>query len=187
MSTGADAAFPVNAAAKGFDTWGPTERIRRLVIPPTWENVWICPSANGHIEAVGWDARGRKQYRYHEGYRAVRDEAKFSRMIAFCTVLAKIRRRVDEDLARRGLPRDKVLAAVVRPSETTCIRVGNDEYARENDSFGLTTLRNRHVRIEGSTLMFRFRGKSGQEHSIALTDSSTSTKRARSAESIRPT
>ncbi|HXA50914.1 MAG TPA: hypothetical protein VNV86_11440, partial [Candidatus Acidoferrum sp.] len=138
------------------------ERIRKLVIPPAWQNVWICPTANGHIQAVGWDARGRKQYRYHEGYRAVRDEANFSRMIAFCTVLAKIRKRVDEDLARRGLPREKVLAAVVRLLETTCIRVGNDEYARDNDSFGLTTLRNKHVRIEGSTLMFRFRGKSGR-------------------------
>jgi DNA topoisomerase I len=146
------------------------ERIRKLVIPPAWQNVWICPSPNGHIQAIGWDGRGRKQYRYHEQYRAVRDEAKFSRMIAFGTVLAVIRKRVEGDLRRRGLPREKVLATVVRLLETTRIRVGNDEYAKENESFGLTTMRNRHVRIEGSTLMFRFRGKSGQEHTIALTD-----------------
>jgi DNA topoisomerase-1 len=146
------------------------ERIRKLVLPPAWQNVWICPSATGHIQAIGWDAKGRKQYRYHEQYRAVRDQAKFSRMIAFGTVLAIIRKRVEEDLRRRGLPREKVLATVVRLLETTCIRVGNDEYAKENESFGLTTMRNRHVRIEGSNLMFRFRGKSGQEHTIALTD-----------------
>jgi DNA topoisomerase I len=165
---------------KGFRYVGPDgltlrdprhlERIRKLVIPPAWENVWICPTANGHIQAVGWDAKGRKQYRYHADYRAIRDEAKFSRMIAFGTVLAKIRKRALEDLSRRGLPREKVLATVVRLLETTNIRVGNDEYAKENDSFGLTTLRNKHVRIEGSTLMFRFRGKSGQEHSVELTD-----------------
>ena len=146
------------------------ERIRKLVIPPAWENVWICPSANGHIQAIGWDAKGRKQYRYHADYRAVRDEAKFSRMIAFGTVLSVIRNRVKEDLSRRGLPREKVLATVVRLLETTFIRVGNDEYAKENDSFGLTTMRNRHVKIEGATLRFRFRGKSGQEHTIELTD-----------------
>jgi len=146
------------------------ERIRKLVIPPARQNVWICPSAHGHIQAVGWDARGRKQYRYHAQYRAVRDETRFSRMIAFGTVLALIRSRVEEDLGRRGLPREKVLATVVRLLETTCIRVGNQEYAKENESFGLTTLRNRHVRIEGATLMFRFRGKSGQEHAVELTD-----------------
>jgi DNA topoisomerase-1 len=165
---------------KGFRYLGPDgqtlrdprhlERIRKLVIPPAWQDVWICPIANGHIQAVGWDAKGRKQYRYHPEYRAVRDQAKFSRMIAFGTVLAKIRKRVLEDLSRRGLPHEKVLATVVRLLETTNIRVGNDEYAKENDSFGLTTLRNQHVRIEGSTLMFRFRGKSGQEHSVELTD-----------------
>jgi DNA topoisomerase-1 len=146
------------------------ERIRKLVIPPAWERVWICPTANGHIQAIGWDAKGRKQYRYHADYRAVRDEAKFSRMIAFGTVLVVVRKRVQEDLTRRGLPREKVLATVVRLLETTFIRVGNDEYAKENDSFGLTTMRNRHVQIEGAKLMFRFRGKSGQEHAIQLTD-----------------
>jgi DNA topoisomerase-1 len=146
------------------------ERIRKLVIPPAWQDVWICPSPNGHLQAYGWDARGRKQYRYHAEYRKVRDEAKFSRMIAFGTVLAVVRKRVEEDLARRGLPKEKVLATVVRLLETTFIRVGNEEYAKENESFGLTTMRNRHVRIDGATLMFRFRGKSGQQHLVELTD-----------------
>jgi DNA topoisomerase-1 len=145
-------------------------RIRSLAIPPAWQNVWICPSANGHLQAYGWDARGRKQYRYHPEYRAVRDQAKFSRMIAFGTVLALIRRGVERDLALRGLPKNKVLATVIRLLETTAIRIGNDEYAVENGSFGLTTLHNKHVHIEGATLMFRFRGKSGQEASIELTD-----------------
>jgi DNA topoisomerase-1 len=146
------------------------QRIRSLVIPPAWENVWICPTANGHIQAVGWDVKGRKQYRYHAQYRAVRDQAKFSRMIAFGAVLALIRRRVQQDLERPGLPKDKVIATVVRLLETTYIRVGNDEYAKENDSFGLTTMRDRHVRFAGTKLMFRFRGKSGQEHTIELSD-----------------
>jgi DNA topoisomerase I len=145
-------------------------RIRSLVIPPAWSDVWICPSPNGHLQAYGWDAKGRKQYRYHPLYRATRDQAKFSRMIAFGTVLSLIRRRVERDLNRRGLPKEKVLATVVRLLETTYIRVGNDEYAKENDSFGLTTMRDRHVRIAGAKLLFRFRGKSGQEHSIAMTD-----------------
>jgi DNA topoisomerase-1 len=145
-------------------------RIRSLVIPPAWTNVAICPSPYGHLQAVGIDARGRKQYRYHARYRAVRDQAKFSRMIAFGAVLAIIRRRVEADLRRPGLSKQKVLAAVVRLLETSFIRVGNDEYARENDSFGLTTLKNRHVRIAGATLRFHFRGKSGLEHHIELTD-----------------
>jgi DNA topoisomerase-1 len=149
---------------------GHLQRIRSLAIPPAWKNVWICPSANGHLQAVGWDAKGRKQYRYHPQYRSVRDQAKFSRMIAFGTVLALIRRNVGQDLDRAGLPREKVLATVVRLLETTFIRVGNDEYAKENDSFGLTTLRSRHVRIDGATLLFSFRGKSGLEHTIELTD-----------------
>ncbi len=145
-------------------------RIRSLVIPPAWTDVAICPSPNGHLQAVGFDARGRKQYRYHPRYRAIRDQAKFSRMIAFGAVLAVIRRRVDKDLRKPGLSTEKVLAAVVRLLETSFIRVGNDEYARENDSFGLTTLKNRHVRIEGATLHFHFRGKSGLNHDIELTD-----------------
>ncbi|MBZ5581779.1 MAG: DNA topoisomerase IB [Acidobacteriia bacterium] len=167
-------------SGKGFRYIGPDgrplrdpkhlKRIRSLVIPPAWEDVWICPSPNGHLQAVGWDAKGRKQYRYHPQYRATRDQAKFSRMIAFGAVRALIRRRVERDLRRRGLPREKVLAAVVRLLETTFIRVGNDEYARENDSFGLTTLRDRHVRVHGGKLQFCFRGKSGQQHTIALTD-----------------
>jgi DNA topoisomerase-1 len=132
--------------------------------------VWICPSANGHLQAYGWDARGRKQYRYHPDYRAVRDQAKFSRMIAFGAVLQLIRRGAEQDLAVRGLPKRKVLATVIRLLETTAIRIGNDEYTEANGSFGLTTLRNKHVRIEGAKLMFRFRGKSGQEASIELTD-----------------
>jgi DNA topoisomerase-1 len=145
-------------------------RIRSLVIPPAWTDVWICPSRQGHLQAFGWDARGRKQYRYHPRYRESRDEAKFSRMIAFGTVLALIRRRVRQDLERRGLGKQKVLAAVVRLLETTYIRVGNDEYAKENDSFGLTTMRDRHVRIAGSKLLFHFRGKSGLDHTIQMTD-----------------
>ena len=145
-------------------------RIRSLVIPPAWTNVAICPSPNGHLQAVGVDARGRKQYRYHARYRAIRDQAKFSRMIAFGAVLAIIRRHVERDLRRPGLRTEKVLATIVRLLETSFIRVGNDEYARENDSFGLTTLKNRHVRIVGATLHFQFRGKSGLKHDIELTD-----------------
>jgi DNA topoisomerase I len=146
------------------------DRIQSLVIPPAWEDVWICPSANGHLQAVGRDARGRKQYRYHPRYRAHRDEAKFSRMIAFGAVLALMRQRIERDLRRRGLPREKVLAAVVRLLQTTYIRVGNDEYARDNESFGLTTMKDRHVRIAGAQLQFQFRGKSHQQHLVALTD-----------------
>lgn len=145
-------------------------RIRSLVIPPAWTNVSICSSPLGHLQAVGVDARGRKQYRYHPLYRQVRDQSKFSRMIAFGAVLAIIRRQVQKDLERPGLPKEKVLAAVVRLLETSFIRVGNDEYAKENESFGLTTMKGRHVQIAGSKLLFRFRGKSGQEHNIELTD-----------------
>ncbi len=145
-------------------------RIRALAIPPAWTSVWISPSPYGHIQAVGWDARGRKQYRYHPLYRKVRDESKFGRMIAFGAVLALIRRRVRDDLALRGLPREKVLATVVRLLDLTYMRVGNHEYARDNESFGLTTLRDKHVQVDGATMRFRFRGKSGQEHTLELTD-----------------
>jgi DNA topoisomerase-1 len=145
-------------------------RIRSLVIPPAWRDVWICPSPHGHLQAFGWDARGRKQYRYHATYRASRDQDKFSRMIAFGTVLAVVRRHVRQDLRARGLGKRKVLAAVVRLLESTFIRVGNDEYARENDSFGLTTMRDRHVRIAGAKLLFCYRGKSGVDHTVELTD-----------------
>jgi DNA topoisomerase I len=146
------------------------ERIRSLAIPPAWTNVRICPSPNGHLQAVGRDARGRKQYRYHPHYREVRDQTKFSRMIAFGAALAAIRRQVRRDLRRSGLPKQKVLATVVRLLETSFIRVGNEEYAKENDSFGLTTMKDRHVRVAGAKLLFHFRGKSGQEHTVELTD-----------------
>ena len=144
-------------------------RIRKLAIPPAYENVWICLSPNGHLQAVGRDARGRKQYRYHPRWRQVRDESKYGKMLLFGKVLPKIRARVNEDLSLRGLPREKVLAAIVRLLEATLMRVGNEEYAKTNDSYGLTTLRNRHVKIAGSTrLLFDFRGKHGTEHRIDL-------------------
>jgi DNA topoisomerase I len=146
------------------------ERIRRLAIPPAYTDVWICPSENGHLQATGRDARGRKQYRYHPRWREVRDETKFGRMLAFSEALPRLRARLEKDLARPGLPREKVLATVVRLLECTAIRVGNDEYARANQSFGLTTLRDHHVEVSGSTLRFRFRGKSRKTHSVALSD-----------------
>ncbi|HVW86257.1 MAG TPA: hypothetical protein VHB50_16330 [Bryobacteraceae bacterium] len=145
-------------------------RIHSLVLPPAWDAVWICPLAHGHLQATGIDARGRRQYRYHPHYRKIRNHTKFHRMLDFADALPGIRTRVDRDLGLRGLPREKVIATVVRLLETTFIRVGNEEYARENSSFGLTTLRDRHVRIEGSTIRFRFRGKSAQMHDIALED-----------------
>ena len=146
------------------------ERIRRIAIPPAWTDVWISPWPNGHLQATGRDAKGRKQYRYHPRFRARRDEKKFERMLAFAKVLPTIRERVDADLALPGLPREKVLAGVVRLLELTLIRVGNDEYARLNRSFGLTTLRDRHAKIDGSQVRFRFRGKSGREHEVGLRD-----------------
>src|SRR2546423_1625725 len=145
-------------------------RIRSLGIPPAWTDVWICPQPNGHIQATGRDAKGRKQYRYHPRWRAVRDETKYSRLIAFGEALPTIRARVEHDLGLPGLPREKVLATVVRLLETTLIRVGNEEYARQNRSYGLTTLRNRHVDVRGTELRFHFRGKSGKEHEVALHD-----------------
>ncbi|MDH3292002.1 MAG: DNA topoisomerase IB [Gemmatimonadota bacterium] len=145
-------------------------RIRSLVIPPAWTDVWICPAPNGHLQATGRDAKGRKQYRYHPRYREVRDDTKFDRMLAFSNVLPAIRERVERDLARDGLPRDKVLATVVRLLEKTLIRIGSDVYARENRSYGLTTMRRRHVEVSGSKLWFEFRGKSGVMRSVAITD-----------------
>jgi len=145
-------------------------RIRSLAIPPAWTEVWICPVAHGHIQAVGRDARGRKQYRYHARWRAVRDEAKFDRVIEFGRALPAIRERVERDLALPGLPREKVLAGVVRLLETTLIRVGNVEYARENRSYGLTTLRARHVTVAGARLRFEFRGKGGKHHTVDVSD-----------------
>lgn len=146
------------------------KRIQALVIPPAWTQVWISPFANGHIQATGRDARGRKQYRYHARWSALRNETKFERMIPFGEALPRLRSRVEQDLRSPGLSRNKVLATIVRLLETTLIRVGNEEYARTNASFGLTTLRNEHVEVEGSTIHFRFKGKSGIEHSINLRD-----------------
>jgi DNA topoisomerase-1 len=145
-------------------------RIRALAIPPAWTDVWICPSPTGHIQAVGRDARGRKQYRYHSRWRAMRDESKYTRMLAFARALPRIRERVKADLRRRGLPREKVLATIVRLLETTLVRVGNEEYARANKSFGLTTLRDRHVDVTGAEVRFQFRGKGGKEHAVGVRD-----------------
>lgn len=145
------------------------KRIRALAIPPAWTNVWICPKPNGHIQATGRDAKGRKQYRYHPRWRAVRDETKYHRMIAFGEALPAIRARVTQDLTRPGkLSREKVLAAVILLLDATSIRVGNEEYARANRSYGLTTLRNRHVAISGSSIRFHFRGKGGKEHRVTV-------------------
>jgi DNA topoisomerase I len=145
-------------------------RISRLAIPPAWNDVWICPSPNGHIQATGRDARGRKQYGYHERWREVRNEDKYDRTISFGKALPKIRKRVKKDLALAGLQRNKVLGTIVLLLEQTLIRVGNEEYARENNSFGLTTMQDRHVDVAGSKLRFRFRGKSGREHEVDVTD-----------------
>ena len=146
------------------------ERIRALAIPPAYADVWICPHANGHIQATGRDARGRKQYRYHPRWRETRDATKYEHMAEFAQALPAIRARVSADLRRRGLPREKVLATVVRLLETTLIRVGNDDYAKENGSFGLTTLRNRHVAVKGETLRFAFKGKSGKTWKLGIQD-----------------
>lgn len=145
-------------------------RIKRLAIPPAWTHVWICAQDNGHIQATGRDARGRKQYRYHPDWRAVRDETKYERTLAFGQALPRIRRRVARDLQRRGLGREKVLATMVRLLETTLVRVGNEEYARANGSIGLSTMRDRHVKIVHGTLHFAFRGKSGRYHRLDLHD-----------------
>ncbi|HEY0455900.1 MAG TPA: DNA topoisomerase IB [Verrucomicrobiae bacterium] len=146
------------------------ERIKKLVIPPAWTNVWICPHANGHLQATGRDARGRKQHRYHPRWREVRDETKYARMIAFAKALPKIRRVTKADLKLPGLPRRKVLATIVKLLEVTLIRVGNDEYARENHSYGLTTMKVRHAKVNGNKVHFHFRGKSGKEHNIDVED-----------------
>jgi DNA topoisomerase I len=145
-------------------------RIARLAIPPAWTEVWICPDGRGHVQATGRDARGRKQYRYHPRWRLVRDQSKFGRMIDFARTLPKIRRAVADDLRAPGLSRRKVLAGVVRLLERTCIRIGNDEYARTNRHFGITTLQDQHAKISRDEIRFRFRGKSGKEHEIDLQD-----------------
>lgn len=145
-------------------------RIKSLAIPPAWTQVWICPIENGHLQATGYDVKGRKQYRYHPQWRQVRDEVKYEHMIDFGLHLPQIRQKVDEDLSKPGLSREKVLATIIYLLENTMIRVGNDEYAKSNKSFGLTTLRNRHVEIQGSRIKFRFRGKSKIDHEINLCD-----------------
>jgi DNA topoisomerase I len=146
------------------------KRIRALAIPPAWTDVWICPDARGHLQATGRDARGRKQYRYHPQWRACRDDNKYDRMQSFAAALPKIRARTAADLARPGLPRKKVLATVVQLLEKSLIRVGNEEYAKQNKSFGLTTMQDKHVDVKGSTLRFEFRGKSGVRHSVDVND-----------------
>ena len=145
-------------------------RIRALAIPPAWKDVWICATANGHLQATGRDARGRKQYLYHPRWREAQDQHKYERIISFAKTLPKIRRAVARDLRKRGLPREKVLATTVKLLETTLIRVGNDEYARDNKSFGLTTMHDKHVKIRGAAIRFDFRGKHGIEHDIDLKD-----------------
>ena len=149
---------------------GERERLNRLAIPPAWTEVWINPRPDGHLLATGRDSEGRKQYRYHPDWRAIRDDAKYARMVPFARALPRIRARVDEDLGRTGLPREKVLATVVRLLELSLIRVGNDEYARLNGSYGLTTMRDRHVEFEGAKMRFEFRGKGGKRHEVHVLD-----------------
>ncbi len=160
----------VDAKGGKVDDEATLKRIKSLVIPPAWQDVWICPQANGHLQATGRDARGRKQYRYHPKWRTVRDEVKYERMLNFGKALPQIRKEVDRGLGLSGLPREKVLATIVYLLEATMIRIGNDEYARDNKSYGLTTLRNRHVKIDGSEVEFRFRGKSGVHHDVKVHD-----------------
>jgi DNA topoisomerase-1 len=167
-------------AGHGFNYRGPDgetirdeatlDRIRKLAIPPAYTDVWICADPDGHIQAVGRDQKGRKQYRYHERWRQVRDSHKYDRVIAFGRALPKLRKRIDADLSRRGLPREKVLAAVIKVMEMTLIRIGNEEYVKQNKSFGLTTLRDRHARIGSTGAVFEFRGKSGKVHKTGFND-----------------
>ncbi|MBV8920143.1 DNA topoisomerase IB [Bradyrhizobium sp.] len=145
-------------------------RIKALAIPPAWADVWICPFADGHIQATGRDIKGRKQYRYHARFRAVRESTKYEHVVAFANALPSIRERVRQDMEQRGLPREKVLATVVHLLETTLIRVGNDDYAKQNNSYGLTTLKNRHVAVDGNEVRFRFTGKSGKQWFLRLRD-----------------
>lgn len=145
-------------------------RIKSLAIPPAWSDVWICPFADGHIQATGRDVKGRKQYRYHPRFREVRESTKYEHVVAFADALPRLRQKVKEHMALRGLPREKVLATVVHLLETTLIRVGNDEYAERNNSYGLTTLKNRHVAVDGNEVRFRFTGKSGKQWSLRVRD-----------------
>lgn len=164
---GFDYRWPDGDLVSDFET---LKRIRSLAIPPAWTDVWICPHHNGHLQATGRDKRGRKQYRYHPRWREVRDESKYSKMLIFGRVLPLVRERVDTDLRRHGLARERVLAAVVRLMEATLFRIGNSEYAKANNSYGLTTLRNRHVEIDGSHIRLSFRGKSGIRHETDISD-----------------
>ena len=159
-----------NAKGQAVTDEATLDRIRKLAIPPAWTDVWIAPTTRGHIQATGRDVKGRKQYRYHDKWRAQRDGGKFDRLIAFGRALPKLRARIERDLAARGLPREKVLAAVLRVMEMTLIRVGNEEYAKTNKSFGLTTLRDRHARIGPERAVFEFRGKSGKLHQTSFRD-----------------
>jgi DNA topoisomerase-1 len=167
---GAKAFEYVDAKGEPMTDADTLERIKMLVIPPAWTDVWICADERGHLQATGRDARGRKQYRYHARYREMRDADKFDHLLEFAAALPKIRRTARADLKLPGLPRRKVLAAIVHLLERTCIRIGNERYAEENDSFGLTTLRNRHVKVSGARIEFQFRGKSGKFHRIAVED-----------------
>ena len=160
----------LNARGRPINHAPARQRLDALAIPPAWTEVWICPDPNGHIQATGRDARRRKQYRYHPRWREERDEAKFEHMAEFARVLPAIRRRIAADLRGAPTERNTVLAALVRLLDTTLIRVGNEEYARQNHSFGLTTLRDSHVRVRGATLRFSFRGKSGVRHAVHITD-----------------
>lgn len=170
-SDGSDGEFIyTDAHGKTIHDEATLARIKAMAIPPAWEEIWICPWANGHIQATGRDARQRKQYRYHARWRIVRDEVKYQRMIAFAQALPQIRKCLEHDLKKRGLNKQKVLATVVYLLQATLMRVGNDEYARNNQSFGITTLRNRHVKVDGADIKFHFRGKSGVQHSIKLHD-----------------
>jgi DNA topoisomerase I len=162
--------YYIDAEGKRVGDKETLSRIKSLVIPPAWTGVWICPNPKGHLQATGRDARGRKQSRYHSRWREVRDETKYERMMIFGAALPMIRERVEQDVGLPGLPRLKVLATIVRLMETTLIRVGNEAYARQNGSYGLTTLRNKHVNVDGSTVTFHFQGKSRVEHTIDITD-----------------
>jgi DNA topoisomerase I len=160
----------VAADGKPITDKGEIARIASLAVPPAYTDVWICPLANGHLQATGRDARGRKQYRYHKRWRAVRDENKFDRMIEFAKALPAIRAALARDIALPGMPREKVFATIVSLMASTAIRIGNEEYARENDSYGLTTMREEHVDVKGATVRFHFRGKSGKEHQVQIRD-----------------
>jgi DNA topoisomerase I len=159
-----------NADGSGLVAKDALRRIKSLTVPPAWTEVWICPIADGHIQATGRDAKGRKQYRYHPRFREIRESTKYEHVVGFADALPIIRARVREHMALRGLPREKVLATVVHLLETTLIRVGNDDYAKQNSSYGLTTLKNRHVAVAGNEVRFRFTGKSGKEWSLRVRD-----------------